>query len=128
LLPWSRRGKRFTRCSFRVMLGMHKILDKTTGSLSQPLLIVTGEHNLPSSTPTRWPGTNRNPEADWPSSAPRVTAPTWTTPGNSTASWVNSWRNTQKKNRAEPGTVLLYRYQVDCRVFHSGKTFYHFSA
>lgn len=39
--------KHFTRRSFQVMPGMGKILDKTPRSLSQPLLIIAGEHDLP---------------------------------------------------------------------------------
>jgi len=39
--------QKFTRRSLPVMSGMGKILDKTPRTLSQPLLIVTGEHDLP---------------------------------------------------------------------------------
>jgi pimeloyl-ACP methyl ester carboxylesterase len=39
--------QKFTRRSLPVMSGMGKILDKTSRTLSQPLLIVTGEHDLP---------------------------------------------------------------------------------
>jgi 3-oxoadipate enol-lactonase len=42
-----RAMQKFTRRSLPVMLGMGKILDKTPHTLSQPLLIVTGEHDLP---------------------------------------------------------------------------------
>lgn len=38
---------RFTRRSFRVMAGIQKIMDKRPKSLSQPLLIVAGERDLP---------------------------------------------------------------------------------
>lgn len=39
--------QRFTRRSLQVMPGMQKIMDKTPKSLSQPLLIIAGEHDLP---------------------------------------------------------------------------------
>ena len=39
--------QKFTRRSLPVMSGMRKILDKTPHTLSQPLLIVIGEHDLP---------------------------------------------------------------------------------
>jgi pimeloyl-ACP methyl ester carboxylesterase len=39
--------QKFTRRSLPVMAGMSKILDKTSRTLSQPLLIVTGEQDLP---------------------------------------------------------------------------------
>lgn len=39
--------QKFTRRSLPVMSGMGKILDKTPRTLPQPLLIVTGEHDLP---------------------------------------------------------------------------------
>jgi len=42
-----RAMQKFTRRSLPVMSGMGKILDKTPRTLSQPLLIVTGEHDLP---------------------------------------------------------------------------------
>lgn len=42
-----RAMQRFTRRSLQVMPGMNKILDKTPKRLSQPLLIVAGEHDLP---------------------------------------------------------------------------------
>lgn len=41
-----RATQHFTRRSFRVMLGMQKILDKTERTLPQPLLIVVGEHEF----------------------------------------------------------------------------------
>jgi 3-oxoadipate enol-lactonase len=40
-------AQKFTRRSLPVMSGMSKILDKTPHTLSQPLLILTGEHDLP---------------------------------------------------------------------------------
>jgi 3-oxoadipate enol-lactonase len=42
-----RAMQKFTRRSLPVMSGMGKILDKSPRTLSQPLLIVTGEHDLP---------------------------------------------------------------------------------
>jgi 3-oxoadipate enol-lactonase len=42
-----RAMQKFTRRSLPVMSGMGKILDKTPRTLAQPLLIVTGEHDLP---------------------------------------------------------------------------------
>jgi pimeloyl-ACP methyl ester carboxylesterase len=42
-----RAMQKFTRRSLPVMSGMGKILDKTPRTFSQPLLIVTGEHDLP---------------------------------------------------------------------------------
>ncbi len=39
--------QKFTHRSLPVMSGMGKILDKTPRTLTQPLLIVTGEHDLP---------------------------------------------------------------------------------
>ena len=42
-----RAMQKFTRRSLPVMSGMGKILDKTPHTLPQPLLIVTGEHDLP---------------------------------------------------------------------------------
>lgn len=42
-----RAMQKFTRRSLPVMSGMSKILDKTLRTLSQPLLIVTGEQDLP---------------------------------------------------------------------------------
>lgn len=42
-----RAMQKFTRRSLPVMSGMDKILDKTPHTLPQPLLIVTGEHDLP---------------------------------------------------------------------------------
>ena len=42
-----RAMQKFTRRSLPVMSGMSKILDKTPHTLPQPLLIVTGEHDLP---------------------------------------------------------------------------------
>jgi 3-oxoadipate enol-lactonase len=42
-----RAMQKFTRRSLPVMSGMSKILDKSPRTLSQPLLIVTGEHDLP---------------------------------------------------------------------------------
>jgi 3-oxoadipate enol-lactonase len=42
-----RAMQKFTRRSLPVMSGMGKILDKTPHTLSQPVLIVTGEHDLP---------------------------------------------------------------------------------
>jgi 3-oxoadipate enol-lactonase len=42
-----RAMQKFTRRSLPVMSGMSKILDKTPRTLLQPLLIVTGEHDLP---------------------------------------------------------------------------------
>ena len=42
-----RAMQKFTRRSLPVMSGMGKILDKTPHTLLQPLLIVTGEHDLP---------------------------------------------------------------------------------
>jgi 3-oxoadipate enol-lactonase len=42
-----RAMQKFTRRSLPVMSGMSKILDKTPRTLSQPLLIVTGEQDLP---------------------------------------------------------------------------------
>ena len=42
-----RAMQKFTRRSLPVMAGMSKILDKTPRTLPQPLLIVTGEHDLP---------------------------------------------------------------------------------
>jgi pimeloyl-ACP methyl ester carboxylesterase len=42
-----RAMQKFTRRSLPVMSGMGKILDKTPRTLSQPLLIVAGEHDLP---------------------------------------------------------------------------------
>lgn len=41
--------QKFTRRSLPVMSGMSKILDKTPKTLPQPLLILMGEHDLPSS-------------------------------------------------------------------------------
>lgn len=42
-----RAMQKLTRRSLPVMSGMGKILDKKPGTLSQPLLIVAGEHDLP---------------------------------------------------------------------------------
>jgi 3-oxoadipate enol-lactonase len=42
-----RAMQKFTHRSLPVMSGMSKILDKTPRTLPQPLLIVTGEHDLP---------------------------------------------------------------------------------
>lgn len=42
-----RAAQGFTRRSFRVMLGMQKVLDKADRTLPQPLLILVGEHDLP---------------------------------------------------------------------------------
>jgi 3-oxoadipate enol-lactonase len=42
-----RAMQKFTRRSLPVMSGMGKILDKTARTLSQPLLVVAGEHDLP---------------------------------------------------------------------------------
>jgi 3-oxoadipate enol-lactonase len=39
--------QKFTRRSLPVMSGMGKILDKTPQTLSQPILILVGEHDLP---------------------------------------------------------------------------------
>jgi len=40
-------AQHFTRGSLRVMPGMQKVMDKTPRILSQPLLIIVGEHDLP---------------------------------------------------------------------------------
>jgi 3-oxoadipate enol-lactonase len=42
-----RAMQQFTRRSLPVMSGMSKIMDKTPHTIVQPLLIVTGEHDLP---------------------------------------------------------------------------------
>lgn len=42
-----RAMQKFTRRSLPAMSGMSKILDKTPHALPQPILIVTGEHDLP---------------------------------------------------------------------------------
>jgi hypothetical protein len=39
--------QKLTRCSLQVMTGMTKILDQTPRTLPHPLLIVTGEQDLP---------------------------------------------------------------------------------
>lgn len=42
-----RAMQKFTRRSLPVLSGMNKILDKSPRTLSQPLLVLVGEHDLP---------------------------------------------------------------------------------
>jgi pimeloyl-ACP methyl ester carboxylesterase len=73
-----RAMQKFTRRSLPVMSGMGKILDKTPRTLTQSLLIVTGEHDLPIILSNGRTGKSANRTPSCRSSHKPVTAPTWT--------------------------------------------------